>query len=130
MILCYAAELTVFGGVLQGFIKKTEDLAFNQKNLKGSIVKESALVLQGFKRVRRAFEPLLFIRFTCQTVVMTAMMYCLGNRLRRPGVTLDHIIFLIMKIGFDVLCVFMTLIYESVLADDAYAYLWGNKKIL
>ena len=121
ILICYTAELTVFGGVLQGFMKKTEDLAFNQKNLKGSIVEESAQALQGFKRVQRAFEPLLFIRFTCQSVVMTTLMYCLVNSLRRPGVTLDHIIFLIMKIGFYVLCAFMTLIYESVLADDAYA---------
>ena len=82
---------------------------------------ESALVFLSFKRIRKAFEPLLFIRFTCQTIVQTAMMFLFVKKLKEPEVTVENITFLILEIGVFELIAFMTLIYESFLADDAYA---------
>ena len=102
-------------------MKKIEHLTFNQKNLKDNIVEESAKVFLSFKRIRTAFEPLLFLRFTCQTIVLIGMMFYFVKNLRGPEVTVERITFLLMQIGVYVLIAFITLIYESVLADDAYA---------
>ena len=111
----------VFGGVLHGFMKKTEDLTFNQEILWGTVVEESTLVLQSFKRIRKAFEPLLFLSFTCKTIFLTTMTYFFVSDLRKVGVTVEGISSLVMESGVFVLTAFMTLVYESFLADDAYA---------
>ena len=119
LLIFYTVQLLIFGGVLSGFMNQIEELATKQFNLKDNIlVEESSLMLLSFKRLKKAFEPMLFIIIVAQTIVLTAMMFTFIRQLGQID-----IINAVFSVGIYVLSALGGLIYTSVLADDAYGAL-------
>ena len=120
-ILFLTSELAAFGGVLQGFIDQTDVLAIKHSNMnlvKPTVVKEIASLLASFGRIKKAFEPLLFFHFACQTFILTGTMYIGVKNLKPHG-----IVFFIFNMGVYVVAAVLSLFYLSVLSDDAFAAL-------
>ena len=102
-------------------MKQPTLLRLDQTNLENTVVEESTLVLTSFRRVKKAFEPFLFISVSCQTLILITMMYNAINFLRGKQVTVISIILALFNFGIYILSALTSLIYISSLADDVLA---------
>ena len=109
-------ELVCFGGLIGGFIQKTKDLSFKHQTCSTEdVLKECSQLLTSFRGLKKGFEPLLFILYSTNIVILTLLFYYVVSVIKMSlviGVMLPYIITFMIS-G-------LLLIYTALLAEDGF----------
>lgn len=110
-------ELTCIGGLIGGFILQTEELGTKHRSFSAEdVLEECTQLVACFRELKKGFEPLLFMLYSTNVVILTVYSYFFIEGIIKKTA------FDIMLLQFnDMMIPIFQLIYTALLTDNCYS---------